>query len=170
MLDTLGFLSAFAIVKAVKRAHEIACDTADALKGDAFFGTPALGASVADDAVKTAHRVAVDRMVDRTITHAAFLHVADDGLEGFDVFRRVAVEFDIADVPGIGERVVGRLKLNLAKGIDAKVNRDMEAVGVILAVGHVLDLAKADAVDVDETSGKPFGRCGQQRKVKLHLG
>ena len=66
------FLGALGVVEAVQRAHQIAGDAADALKGhDPSSRRPQLGAGVADDAVVAAHGVAVHRVVDGAIADAA---------------------------------------------------------------------------------------------------
>ena len=42
----------------------------------------------------------------------------------------------------------------------------MEGVGVIIAVGHALDLAEALAVDLDKAAGQAFRRGGDQREIQ----
>ena len=76
VLDAVVLLCALAVVEAVERADEIARDAADALEMHLFFLTAALRAAVADDAVVAADRVAVDRMVDRAVADAGFLHLS----------------------------------------------------------------------------------------------
>ena len=124
---------------------------------------------LADDAGIAADRVAVDRMVDRAVADAGFLHRADDRLERLQILRRVTVQLDVADVAAVGERVVGRLQGDLVVGGDIEVHRHMEAVGVVVADGHARDNAVAGAVDANEAAGKAFGRRGDERVVHATL-
>jgi len=171
MLDAVMLLGAFRIVEAVERADKITRDAADALELDAvlLLSATALRAHIADDAVVAAYRVAVNGMVDRTVTDTAFLHVADDRLEGLKVLGRVAVKLDVGDMTRVGERVIRCLDLDLLERIDWEVHRHMEAVGVVIAIGHAGDGAIAGAIHADETTGKAFCRRGEQCVVALSL-
>ena len=65
MLHAVAFFGALGIVEAVEGAHEVTGDAADALERLAVLrlGAAALGAHVSDDAVVTAHGIAIHRMV-----------------------------------------------------------------------------------------------------------
>ena len=68
-----------------------------------------LGALVSDDTGIAADRIAVDRVVDRTVADAGFLHRPNDSLKRFEVLRRVAVQLNVADMTAVGQLVIRRL-------------------------------------------------------------
>ena len=108
-------------------------------------------------------------MVDRAVADARVVHAADDLLKGVQVLGRVAVQLDVGDVAGVGQLVVGRLELDLAEGGDREVDRDVERVGVVLAVRDPRDHAVALAVHLDKAAGQALGRGGQERVVEVGL-
>ena len=171
VLYAVVLFGALGVVEAIERAYQVAGDAADALEGlvVSVLGATALGADVLDNAVVAAHRVAVDRVVHRAVAHAAVLHVADDAFEGLQVVGWVAVELDVADVAAVGERVVGRFQGNLVEGGDVEVHRHVEAVGVVVAIGHAGDDAVTLAVDAHEATGQALGRRGDERVVHAAL-
>ena len=121
VLDAVVLLGALGVVETVERAHQIAGDAADALKGRRrpLPARPQLGAGVADDAVVAADRVAVDRVVDGAVADARVPSCTRTIFSKASRFlRRVAVQLHIGDVAGVGQRVVGRLELDLLKGAD----------------------------------------------------
>ena len=102
MLDPVTDFRAFGIVETIQSAYQITGDTANSLERKiCIFGTSAFGTRVVDDAIVAARRVPVHRVVDGTVTYAAFLHAANDGFEGGEILGWVAVQFDIGDVSGI---------------------------------------------------------------------
>ncbi len=109
-------------------------------------------------------------MVHGAVADAVFLHAAHDGLEGVQVFAGVAVQLHIADVPGVGQRVVGGLDLDFAERPDGEVHRHMERVGVVFAVGHARNHAVFFLVDFHEAAGKALRRRRQQGEVQAGLG
>ena len=160
MLDAVVLLGALCVVEVVERAHQVSGDAADAL--DRLVGgfvAVAVRALVADDAGVAADRVAVDRMVDRTVADAGLLHAADELLKGLDILAGVAVQLDIGDVAAVGQRVVGRFQPDFFESVDVEVDRDVERIGIILAV----------AVDLDKPSGQPLGGGGDEREVEVAL-
>ena len=88
-------------------------------------------------------------------------------IKGIQVLAGVAVQLDIGDVPAVGQRVVGSLQADLLEGVDVVVDRDVEGVGVVVAVGDARDDAEALAVHPDKSAGQPLCRGGDQRKVEL---
>ena len=86
----------------------------------------ALGALVPDYSRISADRIAVNRMVDRTVSDTDFLHIPYDLFKGSEVVERVAVKLDIADMTGIGKSVIRSFYFKLFKSVDIKVNRYME--------------------------------------------
>lgn len=83
MLDAVVLLGALCVVEVVERADQVSGDAADAL--DRLVGgfvAVAVRALVADDAGVAADRVAVNRVVDRTVAHTRFLHAAYHRLKG----------------------------------------------------------------------------------------
>ena len=169
MLDALAFLGALGVVEAIQRAHQIAGDAAYALEFVIVLGAAALRTGVADDAVVAAHRVAVDRMVDRAVAYAALLHVAHNALKGLEVGRRVAVHLDIGDVAGVGQLVIGRFQTDLFRRADGEIDRYVEAVGVVFVVGDALDRAENLAIHAHEAAGQALGGRRQQRDVHVEL-
>ena len=131
-----------------------------------FLSAAALGADVADNSRIAAYRVTVDGVVDRAVAYSAFLHAADNLLEGVKVLQRVAVQLNIADMSRIGKGMVGSLQLYLGKCVYLIVNRDMEGVGVILSVGNSLYLAETLLILSDKGSRKSLGGGGKQGKVQ----
>ncbi|MPN35146.1 hypothetical protein SDC9_182641 [bioreactor metagenome] len=97
-------------------------------------------------------------MVDRAVADALILHEVDDLLEGFEVLRRVSVQLDIGDMARVGQRVVGRFDADLIVRADREIHRDVEAVGVVVAVGHALDLAEAFGVHAHKAARKALCR------------
>jgi len=73
----------------------------------------AVRALVADDAGVAADRVAVDRVVDRTVADAGLLHAADELLKGLDILAGVAVQLDIGDMAAARDGVERRLEADL---------------------------------------------------------
>ena len=73
------FLSAFCIVKMLERTDQIAGNAADTLDWliCRFFAV-AVRALVSNNAGIAADWVAVNRMIDRTVTDAGFFHAADE--------------------------------------------------------------------------------------------
>ena len=151
MFDTVTLLCTFCVVEVVQRPHQIPGDAADALDRLVWgFVAVAVRALVADDAGVAAHWVAVDRMVDRSVADAGFLHAADELLKRFDVLAGIAVQLDIGDVSAVGQSVVRCLQPDLFKGVDLEIDRDMERIGVVFAVGDAGNGTKAFAVDLDK--------------------
>ena len=68
-------------------------------------------------------------------------------IEGFGVLAGVAVQLDISDVPAVGQRVVGSFQADLLEGVDVVVDRNVEGVGVVVAVGDARDDTEALAVN-----------------------
>ena len=108
-------------------------------------------------------------MFDGAVADACLFHTANQLHEGFGVLAGVAVQLDIGDVPAVGQRVVGSFQANLLEGVDVVVDRNVEGVGVVVAVGDARDDTEALAVNLDKSAGQPFCRGGNQRKVELHL-
>ena len=80
-------------------------------------------------------------MVDRTITDADLRHVLHDLFESIQVLRRVAIEFNVADVASVGERVVRSFERELLESRNLVVDRHVEGVSVVIAVGNARDNA-----------------------------
>ena len=135
MLYAVGFLGALCVVESVKRAYQVAGDAADTLERDLLFLAVAAWALVVDDAGVAALRVAVYRVIYRAVADALLLHAADYLLECVEVLQRVAVKLDVADVAGIGQRMIGRFDGKFFKRVDGEIYRHMEGVGVVVPVG-----------------------------------
>ena len=63
-------------------------------------------------------------------------HVPDDLLKSFHVIHGRSVKLHIADMPRIGEAVVGALQVNLVITADLLFDRDMETIRVVLFIGN----------------------------------
>ena len=139
----VAFLRAFCIVKMLERTDQIAGNAADTLDWliCRFFAV-AVWALVSNNAGIAADWVAVDRMVDRTVTDAGFFHAADELFKSVHVLERVTVQFHIGDVSAIGESMIRRFQADFIEGVDVKVDWNMEGVGVVVAVGDARNHTK----------------------------
>ncbi len=171
MFDAVADFGGLGVVEAVQGADEVAGNTANALevRATVIFAASALGADIIDNATIAADGVAVKRMVDRTISDAMGRHVTDNLLEGFGIVCHLAIELDVGNVTAVGKCVVGRFEFHLAEGADRIVDRYVEGVGVILAVGDFGDSAETLAVHAHEASGKSLGGRGDKREVQAGL-
>ena len=131
--------------------------------------TAALRALIVDDAVITADGIAINGVVDRTVANAAFLHVANDSLKRFQILAGVAVHLHVANVAGVRQRMIRRLKLDFAERLDIVIHGNMEAVRVVLAVSHTGNRAVTSAVHAHEATRKAFGGRSKQRVVHVRL-
>ena len=130
-----------------------------------FFLSPAaLGTDVADYAGVAADGITVYRVVDGAVAYAAFLHAADNLLEGVKVAEGVAVKLYVADVPCVGEGVVGSLQLYLGESVDVVVYGDVEGIGVVFTVGDALYLAEALLVLSDKVPESPSAGVARREK------
>ena len=172
VLHAISFFGSFCVIETVYRTDKITGDTADSLKTEMIFsfifGAAAARTMIADDAVVAAGRVAIDRVIDRTITDALFAHKTDDLLECFKIRGSVTIHLDIRDVTGIGEGVIGGLETDLIENRRVVVHRDMEAVRIILLVGDSLNLAEPILIDPQESAGQTFG--GSRQKGVIEAG
>ena len=89
------------------------------LNADRFALTAATaGTYFVDNAGITADGIPVNGVVHGTVTHAGFLHAADNRFKGFQIFAGIAVKLHIADMTGVGEGVEGTLNVDLlVKGL-----------------------------------------------------
>ena len=126
-------------------------------------------ADIPNHADISANRVAVDRMVDGAVADACIVHTTDNRLERIHVVGGIAVQFNIADVTGVGQCVVRRFLLNLLEGRDVVPHRDVEGVGVVIFVGHTRNHTEAFFIHADKASRQSLCRCCQQREVHLGL-
>lgn len=106
-------------------------------------------------------------MVDRTVTDAGFFHAADELFKSVHVLKRVAVQFHIGDVSAIGESMIRCLQTYFIKGIDVKVDWNVEGVGVVVAVGDARNHTKTLAVDLDKSSGRPSAGVAMSEKLSF---
>ena len=106
-------------------------------------------------------------MVYGAVADALVVHGADDALEGLDVVGGGAVQLHVGDMAGVGQAVIGGLQVDLLIGRDGEVDRDVEAVGVVFAVGDAGDDAVLLAVDAHEAAGEALGGGGQEGEVQL---
>ena len=130
------------------------------------FTTTAAGADVIENAHIAADRVPIQGMVDGAVAHASVVHVANNGLERFEVFAGVAIKLHIGDMPGIGHGMIRRFDVDLAKSPDGEIDGNMEGVGIILPVRHAGNGAVAGAIQLDEAPGKPLRGRGDEREIK----
>ena len=92
------------------------------------FATSAARAHITNHAYETANRVAVDRVVDASVTDSDFRHVLHDLFESIQILRRVAVEFHIADVACVRKRMVRGFQRELLESRNLVINRHVERV------------------------------------------
>ena len=108
-------------------------------------------------------------MVDGAVADALLLHAANHLLKGGQVLEGIAVHLNIADMPGIGQGVIGSLQFDFPESGDGEIHRDMKAVGVVFPVCDAGEDAEALLVDLDEAAGQTLGRGGQQGEVEPPL-
>ena len=130
------------------------------------FATSAARANIANHAHESANRVAVHRVVDGAITDTDLRHVLHDLFESVQVLRRVAIEFDVADVASVGERMVRSFERKLLESRNLVVDRHVEGVGVVIAVGNARDNAKLLLVHAHEAAREAFSRRCKQAEVE----
>ena len=106
MFDAMVDFVAFGIVEAVKRSHQITGDAADPFEFDVAFFAATVRTNVVDNPVVSANRIPINRMVDRTVTDTSVFHGPNDLFKSIDVFRNVAVNFDIGNVSGIRQSMI----------------------------------------------------------------
>ena len=156
----------FCVVEVIKGTYKITGDAADSFKAFAvFFFSSAFRAFVADDSGESAFGVTVNRVVNRAVTYAGFFHAADYLFESVKVLLGVAVKFDIGDVACVGKSMVRCFSLDFIESADGIIYRNMEGVGVIIAVGNAGNLAEFFCVHANKSSGKTF--CGSCKKGKV---
>ena len=79
MFEAVADFCPFGIVETVECADKVAGNPTDSLESRPFiFCATAFWATLVDNAMVPAYRIAVYRMINRTITHTAFFHAADD--------------------------------------------------------------------------------------------
>ena len=98
------------------------------------------------------------------------MHAADDGFKGFEVLRGVAVHLHVADVARVGHGVVGRLQRDFLRGGDGMVDRDVEAVCVIVPIRDAFEISVTLAVNADEASRETFRRRGDEGEIETGAG
>ena len=169
MLHPVVDLGLLGVVEAVEGADEISGDAANPLEADAFlsFMSAAFGANVVDDAIVAAERVAIDRVVDGSVSDALLFHMADDLFEGIRVLGDIAIDFDIGDVSTGRQGMIRRFDVDLAEHADRIVDRDVEGIGVVISVGDALKLAIVLLVDADEAAGETFRRRCDDGEVEV---
>ena len=171
VLDASSLLGLLAIIPALERADEVTGDAAETFEATfavTFFAATVWTSVALDDAGEAADWVAVNWVVDGAVADANFLHVADSSLKGLDVFAWIAVHFDVGDVAGVTEGVVWRLNVDLLEGGNWVVNRNVEGVGVEVAISDTLDCAEFLAVHLGKAAGETFSWGREERVVEVH--
>ena len=88
MFDAISLFGAFTVVETVNRTHQIAGDTADALKRfvSVIFMPPTAGTLIINDAGVAAAGIPVYRVVDRAVPDTRLFHAADDFFKSIQIF------------------------------------------------------------------------------------
>ena len=164
MLNSVCNLGALCVVEAIERSDEISGYSADSFKAVASLGflSAALGAGVSDYTGKAAARVSVNRVIDRTVANAGFLHAADNLFKRGQILKRIAVKLNVADVSGVCKSMVRSFNLDFCERIAGIVYRYMEGVGIILSVGNTRDNAVLLPINSYESAGKTLCRSSKQ--------
>ena len=89
------------------------------------FFSMAMRAFIGNNACVAADGVAVDRVIYAEIAHIGIMHSPDESLESGKIFSRVAVHFDIGDMTGVADSVVGSLNPNLIARANWEINGHM---------------------------------------------
>ena len=158
------------VVEPVKGANEVASNATNALEWRfRRLFTTAFRAHVAVDvAVESALRVGVDGVVNRAVSDARLAHRVNDFFESVEVLGRVAVKLNVSDVTSVRQGMIRRFKLDLLPRGGIEVNRNMEAIGVIFAIGNAFDFSETLAVDLINRRQPLCGR-SKEREIQLHL-
>ena len=82
-------------------------------------------AFVGDNASVAANRISVDGVIDTEVAHIGIVHSPYQCLERGKIFSRVAVHFDIGDMPRVANGVIRSLNPNLFARADWEVNGHM---------------------------------------------
>ena len=101
---------------------------------DKFFPV-AMWTFVGDNAGVAANGVAIDGVIYAEVSHIGIVHGAYQSLERGNIFGRVAVHFDIGDMPRVANGVVRSLDTNLIARADWEINGNVAGIGHIRAVG-----------------------------------
>ena len=139
MNDTVVKLCQFAGVPPVGRAHQIAGDALDSLKGCATLRTclaPLVGILIA--AIGTVIAI----VVDRPITHIILIHHIDDLHDRLFIVSGIPIDLDIEDMTTQGDGMIGCLHFRLMTRRTVIIDRHMVRVGVIFLVGYAGDDAE----------------------------
>ena len=162
----LFFFGFLAVIPTVESTNEIAGNAAETFKRNvAFFTSAAWTDRTGDDTGESADGVTVDRVVYGAVADAAIMHFANDCFESFDVLGRVTVEFDIGNVASVTKFVIWSFDFDFSEGGNWIVDRDVERVGVEVAVCYAFDDAVLFSVDLCKASSEAFGRSSKKRVV-----
>ena len=105
-------------------------------------------------------------MIDGAVTDTLLLHVANNGFKGGEIAAGISVQFNIADMAGVGKGMVRSLYLNLAEGFYRVINWHVEGVGIIISICDSFNHSVFLPVNLDEAAAQPLGRSGKQSKVQ----
>ena len=148
MFYTIPLFRTLGVVEVIQCTYQISGDPADPFKGSfPGFVSAAAGTGVTDDAGVSAGRVMVNRMVDGAVPDTGFLHAPYDVLEGIQIFQRISIQFDVCNVPAVGQLMIRCFQTDLVVGGNIIIYRNMERVGIIFSVGDAGDDAVLLLVD-----------------------
>ena len=105
-------------------------------------------------------------MIDGAVTDTLLLHVANNGFKGGEIAAGISVQFNIADMAGVGKGMVRSLYLNLTECFYRVINWNVEGIGIIISVCDSFNHAVFLPVNLDEATAQSLGRCGKQSKVQ----
>ena len=168
MLYPRFLLCALCVIPAVNGAHQIARDSADALKIRVSIAlvSVTVWTFFADYTIVAADGISVNWMVDGTISNAGFFHAADNFFKSREVGAGIPIQLDVADVPCVGVFVVWRLQLNFFIGLYGIVDRNMERICVKFTVCNAGNSPELFTVYGDKASAEPFCRGSEQGEVQ----
>ena len=129
------------------------------------FGAAAFWADIVDNTVIATQRIAVNRVIDRTVPDTVVMHAADNGFKGRKVFGRVAIHFHIAYMAGIGKLVIRPFQLNLLGSFDRLINRYMEGICIIIFIRYAGDFSVQLLINFKKPAAEPFGGGCQQGEI-----
>ena len=154
MLYPVFLFRRLGVVPVIHGTDQIAGDAADSFKADIAFTllTVALRTLIVDNAGIPAAWVAVDRMINRAVADSAFFHAANDFLEGIQIFERISVELDIGDMAAVGELMIRCFQSDLLKRVNRIIDRNMEAVCIVVTIGNTRNAAVFFSVNANKPS------------------
>lgn len=169
MLYTIPFFRCLCIIEAVYRSYQITGDSPDLFKFIFFFAliSAAFRADMSfNNTAVSAAGIAIDRMIDASITNTCILHTAHDRFKCLQIIGRITIHFHIGNMPAIRKFMVRSFLLNFFECCYMIIYRNMERVCIIISICNARNNSVNLFINTRKSSGQTFCRSGDQRKVQ----